>query len=246
MRTGKRTGLAALLIAALASAPASADEKAEQLLAAMSTAIAELDAFVVSGDAYADARLPEGLIIEHASMVTLRVLRPASLRLTNVAADGSKEIYFNDGTFSVSTQPRNFYAQTEIPASIEAAAEYAVEELEVDAPLLDLVMKDVAGSLRDEDSTTRYLGESLVRGERYHQLVIRGPEVDVQLWLAMEGPPLPGKIAISAKFDGGAPRSVGFLSWDTDPELPSGSLDFVPAADAVQIPMMRDLDAKGE
>ncbi len=246
MHLGIRKGLCGLTLAALICPWASADERAEQLLGEMSETIAGLKAFVISGDAYADARLPEGLIVEHASMVTLKVLRPASLRLTNVSAEENKEIYFNDGTFSVSTQPRNFYAQTEIPASIEAAAEYAIEELDVDAPLLDLVMKDVAGSLRDEDSEMEYLGESLVRGERYHQLVIRGPEVDVQLWIAMEGLPLPGKIAISAKWEGGAPRSVGFLNWDTDPDLPEGSLDFTPARDAVRIPMIRDLDQGAE
>ena len=57
---------------------------AKSLLEQMSAEIAGLDRFIVNGDAYADARLDAGQIIEHASQVTLRLRRePGSIRITN-------------------------------------------------------------------------------------------------------------------------------------------------------------------
>lgn len=51
------------------------DMDPKALVNQMSEAIAGLDSFRVDGDAYADWRLPAGLIIENASEVTARVRR---------------------------------------------------------------------------------------------------------------------------------------------------------------------------
>lgn len=98
----------------------------------MSQTIGGLNRFVIHGDAYVDAGLDEGLVIEQSSQVTARVMRSDALRITNKDAEGSKEIYFYDGTLTVSSQPRNFYAQTEIPKQIAAAVDFAVNELTID------------------------------------------------------------------------------------------------------------------
>ena len=107
-------------------------------------------------------------------------------------------------------------------------------------------MEDPAAHLLAGGENSQYLGISLVRGDLSHHIVIREREVDVQLWIASEGPPLPVKIAISAKWEGGSPRSVGFLEWNTNPQLPDGELDFEPPDQAVRIRMLSDLEAEGE
>jgi hypothetical protein len=246
LKTGCRwCGAALAVLAVMSGAPVLAQDLDPQtLLKKMSDQIASLDAFVVVGDAYADARLPEGHIIEHTSEVTLKILRPNGLRLTNRSSEDSKEIYINEGVITVSTQPRNFYAQTEIPIGIEAGVEFALEELDIDAPLLDLLARDVGENLSKDASGLRYLGTSLVRGEIYHHIAIRSPEIDLQIWIASEGPPLPGKIVMTSKWEGGSPRFTAFLDWDTDPKIPTGSLEFEPAADAVQIQFVRDIESR--
>ena len=238
--------LLVVLLAVLGFAtPVGAEETdPAKLLARMSEEIAGLDRFVIHGDTYADARLPEGQIIEHAAKITVKVIRPGSMSLTNETTEGSKQIYFHDGVFTVSTQPENYYGQTELPKTLEAAVEYAIDELHVDAPLMDLLMADVADNLAQDASGLRYLGTSLIRDEVYHHLGIRGPEIDVQLWIAVDGPSLPGKIALSSKWKGGAPRFVAFLDWDTDPVVERTSFDFVPPDGAQKIeflPEARDL-----
>ena len=72
-----------------------------QLLEQMSKEIASLDKFMITGDAYADARLDAGLIIEHTSQATMRVRKPDAVRITNTTVDEVKELYFGSGVLSL-------------------------------------------------------------------------------------------------------------------------------------------------
>jgi len=201
----------------------------------MGEAIASLDSYSLSGDAYADARLDAGLIIEHASQAELRVRKPDLIRLTNKTSEDVKELYFASGVLTVYTKSRNFYGQTAISEGAESALDYAVNEIGIDAPMLDFVSDNVAELILENATDVQHLGTSLVRGKIYEHVVIRTPEVDIQLWIAVEGRPLPGKMALSAKWDGGSPRTVVFMDWDTEPTFPSGMLKFVPPDGATKI-----------
>lgn len=126
------TVVALCVLMTFASGQAAAPEdRAKELLRQMSAEIAGLDEFVITGDGYVDARLSAGQIIEHSMDVTLRMSRPDAMRITNVDAKATKEIYFGDGVLTVYDQARKFYAQRDVPAGVDAAAEYAVEELSI-------------------------------------------------------------------------------------------------------------------
>ena len=157
------------------------------ILKQMSEAIAKLDKFIVTGDGYVDARLDAGQVIEHSMDVTMRVNRPNAIRITNRDAESTKEIYFGDGVLTLYTKKQNFYAQTEISAGADAAARFVVNELGIDAPMLDFVYNDVAAHLLEDAETVEYLGLSLFRDKTYHQIGIRTAELDLQLWVAAEG-----------------------------------------------------------
>ncbi len=219
------------------------DDQATELLQQMSAEIASLDGFVISSDAYTDDRLDAGQIIEHSMDVTMRLdRRNEAMRITNRDAESTKEIYFGDGVLTVYGNSKNFYAQKDLPEGVNAAATYAVNELGIDAPLLDFVFNDIANHLLEDADAVEYFGLSLFRGKTYHHIGVRAPEVDLQFWIAAEGPPLPGKMAISAKWDGGAPRSVFFFSWDTDPDFGRNSFSFEPPAGSTRIEFDLDWD----
>lgn len=213
-----------------------ADAEATELLGEMGAAIAALDEFIINGEAYADDRLDAGQIIEHSMDVTMRLNRSAeSLRITQRDSEAIKEIYFGNGTITVYNDSNNFYAQEELSGGIETAATFAVNELGFDVPMLDFIFNDVASHLLEDAEKVDYFGLSLFRGKTYHHIGVREPEVDLQVWIAAEGPPLPGKLAISAKWEGGSPRSVFFFDWDTQPDLGKQTFDFTPPAGSTRI-----------
>jgi len=236
--------MALLTCGLLASVVSAQEPDPRELLKRMGDAIASLDSYRISGDAYVDARLDAGLIIEHAAQATLTVRKPDSVRITSKTSEDVKELFFGAGVLTVYTQSKNFYGQTEIPEGVEAALDYATDEIGIDAPMLDFVTGKVAERLIADATDVEYLGTSLIRGHIYEHVVIRTPEIDVQLWIATEGLPLPGKMALSAKWDGGSPRTVVFMEWDTDPDIPSGALEFEPPDGAIKISFENRLSAE--
>lgn len=73
------------------------EDKARTILQDMSTKIASLDTFMITGDGYVDARLDAGLIIEHSMDVTLWMERPNAIRISNRDAESRKEIFYEKG-----------------------------------------------------------------------------------------------------------------------------------------------------
>ncbi|MEH6516138.1 MAG: DUF2092 domain-containing protein [Halioglobus sp.] len=217
-----------LLFSLCFSASAEEADAAKDILKKMSAEIASLQKFVITGDGYTDARLPAGQIIEHSLDVTLRMSRPDTLRISNYDEESLSEIFFGEGVLSVYREKEGFYAQTELPLDMNAAVDFAINEIGIDAPVLDFVSSDVAGHLLKAAESIDYFGLSRFRGQNHHHIGIRTAENDVQVWVSAEGSPLPRKISISSKWDAGAPRSVYFFDWTVDPGLEPKSLRFVP------------------
>jgi hypothetical protein len=109
-------------------------------------------------------------------------------------------------------------------------------------PLLDFVSANIADDLIKDADAVRYLGTSLIRDEVFHHIGIRSRDVDVQLWIATQGPPLPGKLVITSKWEGGSPRFVAFFDWKKNLDLPNNSFRFLPPDDAVAIEFLPDLE----
>ena len=178
----KRTGLATLLATLLSIATSVAAEEqldASELVERMSAEIASLDAFMVNGDAYADARMDAGQIIEHSSQVTLKLRRkPSAIRISNRSAEDTKEIYFDDGAVNVYSTAENFYAEAEIPQGVDSMLEFVVDDIGIESPMLDLIAADVADHLLEDMESISYLGTSLIRDKVYHHVGIRYPETD--------------------------------------------------------------------
>ena len=232
----KRLICVALIVGTANSASVFAQEPDPiELLARMSTEIAKLNNFVLSGDAYADASLGAGQIIEHSYDATMRVRKPSELRLTNHNSEFTGEIYFENGVLTVFNSGRNFYAKKSIPDGFENAVNFALNDLGIKAPLLELITQNFADLVSDEKTAVEYLGTSFFRGATHDHIAVRGPEVDMQLWIAAEGRPLPKKMALSSKWEVGAPRFVTFMEWDTSPDFSSETFKFAPPDGATEI-----------
>jgi len=233
---------ATIAMGALATSTSAQEVDAKALLEQMSAEIASLDNFILHGDAYADARLDAGQIIEHSSQVSFRLRRePRSIRITNRNSEDTTEIFFDDGLLSVYSSRHNFYAQTEIPKGVESMLDFAVNEVGIEAPFLDFVSANIADDFLQDAEDVRYLGTSLIRDEIFHHIGIRSLDVDVQIWIASEGRPLPRKLVISSKWEGGSPRFVAFFKWNTDPVFQRDLFKFDPPGDATKIEFLYSL-----
>lgn len=231
------------LALAIPSAALAEEEQVTDLLNRMSAEIAALDDFIVHGDSYSDARLSAGQIIEHSAQVRLHMVRETEqIRISNKSAEGAREIYFDGSQLSLFDSQSNVYAQRDVAGGLDGLLEFVTDQAEVDSPMLDFIAADVANTFLDGAVDLKHLGQSLIRGKIYEHIGIRYEDVDVQIWIASDGPTLPGKMSISAKWEGGAPRFVGFMTWDIDPNIEGEVFRFEPPDDAVNIGFLGDTD----
>jgi hypothetical protein len=229
-------GLAAVVVGGMLANVASAQEPdPRELLDRMGAEVAGLDSFIINGYAYADARLPAGQIIENASHVTMRVRKPDSMHMTKRDTESTKELYVGGGLLTMFTAPVNLYAQTEVPEGVGVAVDFAIMEVGIDAPLLDFVSQDIADNMLEDAEQVDYLGTSLIQGVIHDHIAIRSADVDVQIWIASEGRPLPGKMSVISKWEGGSPRFIVFMEWNTNPSFPDESFSFVAPQGATKI-----------
>ena len=196
------------------------DARAIEVLKSMSAFNGSLDRFTINSVSMTDARLGAGLIVTNVAEVEMNIDRPGSAHIRVFDGVNAKELFFDDGTFTVYNSENSYYAQAEIPKDLDAAMKFTVEDLEVDAPLLDLMYRDAAEYLVTSQETILSLTDKArVGGVDCHHLAIRGPESDVQLWVQEGDKPMLRKIIITSKWEGGSPRFVANLSWDTNPEF---------------------------
>lgn len=221
------------------------DARAIEVLKHMAAFKSAQDQVVIKGVTFTDARLGAGLMVANAEEVSVSIKRPGSMLITSADGEATKGFYFHDGLFTFFNSATRLYGQADIPKDIESAMEFALEELGVEAPLLDLLYKDASTHLLTSGETILYLTDKARVGNTdCHHLAIRGAEVDVQLWVEEGDRPVTRKLMITSKWEGGSPRFVANLDWDTSPEFKPGFFEFKAPEDAIEIEFIRGASAQ--
>ena len=221
------------------------DAKAIEVLKQMAAFKSSQDQVVIKGVTFTDARLGAGLMVANAEEVSVSIRRPGSMLITSADGEATRGFYFHDGLFTFFNSATRLYGQADIPKDIESAMEFALDELGIEAPLLDLIYKDASTHLLTSGETILYLTDKArVGNANCHHLAIRGAEVDVQLWVEEGDRPVTRKIMITSKWEGGSPRFVANLDWHTSPEFKPGLFEFKAPQDATKIEFIRGASAQ--
>jgi len=175
-----------------------------------------MDQFVIKGEKFADARLDAGLIVSNPSEITVKVDRPNSMYLESFDGLNTRKIYIHEGKLTVFNSERNFYARAEVPEKIQDAMQFAMQEFELDMPLGDLFFADSTVALMTDQDTLLYLTDkSRIGGTDCHHIAVRGDEIDLQLWVEEGERPVPRKISMAMKWEGGSPRNIALMEWSS-------------------------------
>lgn len=215
------------------------DPKVVEVLEGMDSFMGTLDRLELKALNSADVRLPAGLMAAQATNVKIRARRPDAFRATIVGDEQNVELYISGGTLTVFSPESKYYGQTEAPDSVGAALDFALEELDIDAPMSDFFKKNIAEGMLADVHTALYLGLSQIRGVECHQLALRHPEFDVQVWVSTGDKPLPQKVVITSIWEGGSPRFNSLLHWNVSPTFTDETFDFTAPSGSMKIDFQR-------
>jgi hypothetical protein len=218
-----------------------------EVLNSMSALKAGINRATLKSVSYTDARLEGGLMVSNSTEVTVNIERPGSLKISSFDGLHSKDLYFHNGELTVFNSENKFYAQANIPKEIDAALQFALEEMEIEAPLLDMIYQNVAEHLITSQETILYLQDKArISGADCHHIAIRGSEVDVQLWVQEGERPMTRRIVLTSKWAGGSPRFEANLTWDLAPDFDSSIFEFTAPEGSSKIEFTESTAGKGE
>ena len=229
------------------SAAPEQDPEAQKIFLKMADYIAGTPAFSVTYRSSYDAIQPDGQRIEFGEKLHVLLQRPNQLRVETERSDGRRGLVIFDGQWlTVFKAEDNVYARIERPGTVDQILVYLVRDLQVTLPMARLFVTGFPEQMEKRISAFSYVEENMLFDVPTDHLAVRTPEVDMQMWIAEDEPPLPRRIVLTYKNASGEPQfRADFLQWSIPPTVGEDSFTFTPPAGAEQIPLLAPVVSKG-
>lgn len=219
----------------------SIDEHAMDILNRMADALAQAQRFSVTIEGRYDVVQPDsGEKIEFGERRTVLLNRPDGLRAEALLSDGKRRLVIFDGkTISVFDPDEKVYGQVEAAGGIDGAVRHLVQDLQVRLPLALLLVSTLPDELHRRLVGLDFVERDVLTLVPANHLAGRTEDVDFQVWVAADGPPLPQRITITYKSDEGEPQYRADLTdWNLNPAVSPAQFAFTPPEGTERIPFM--------
>ncbi len=228
-------------------APGQRDQRAVDVLKAMDAQLEAMQNFVVETESYRDAVYDGATIISNPSRSTVTVERGASLHALTNDGESIKEIYFHDGGLTVFDKQNSFYAKADVPKVLKNGLLFALDNLDIETPLIDLLVVDSLNSFASDIDAVVYLtNKAPIRGVDCHHILISGPQVELQLFIQEGDQPLPRRSVMTFKAALGNPRQEVLMDWRELEEINASVFQFKPPSGAREIEFATAGQTEGE
>lgn len=252
--TTRFTGALGLALVTLTHAPPTAagqaardtliDTTAVNALEKMGEYLRTLKAFQVRAVTTRDEVTTTGEKIQYSGTADLIAERPGKLRL-DVNEDRHQRIFIYDGkTFTLWAPRTKYYATVPAPATIAELAERLEDSLDVDMPFVDLFRWGTDDSGMEDLKSARNIGPSAIDGTSCQHYSFRQDGMDWQIWIQNGDFPVPRKLVVTTVTDEARPQYTAVYSWNLAPAYNDAAFAFVPAKDAMRIPLVNAAAAR--
>lgn len=215
----------------------SVEPEADEVLRAAGELLSRAQRFSFRAEVVAEEVLHSGAKIDQSHEAVVHVRRPDGLRVERFDAGRERRICYDGKSAALLDVGTNLYVLNEDPPpDIDTLLDYIVDKLNVSIPLADVVVADPYESLRGPALGGVHLGSALVRGTTCHHLGFGDGNIEWQVWVHAEGPPLIRKAVINYRDEPGAPRWEAHISdWNLEDTLPAAEFTFQPPAGSHRI-----------
>ncbi|MBN3858645.1 DUF2092 domain-containing protein [Paraburkholderia sp. Ac-20340] len=224
-------------------APAAAtkpDPEALDALTRMSSFMETVKQFDLDVDSTTDQIMVNGAttqLIQLSHNTKLTVSRPDSLKVDIVggAPGYSRHVFYNGKTFTLFTEPGNYYASAPAPATIKELMGDLENKYGIELPLSDIFTLGANPDDLKRVTSAVYIGDEVVSGNTCSHYAYRQNNLDWQIWIQKGSQPLPCKLNIVTSQDKERPQYTAIYHWNLKPEISAKLFDFSPPENAHQI-----------
>ena len=212
------------------------DPAAVPILHAMADALRSAKTLSFRTESWTDEEVDDGV---HASVgAESRVLlrQPDGLFVDRIGEKGHRVARYDGKTFSICDPERKVWARIDAPATVEATLDMLEERFGIVVPLADLFVGDPYEAYTSKAQSIVDLGVRPVKGVSCHHISLSNDWLAWQIWIPVEGPPLPRRVEIRYLDEPGAPRFTAFLDdWKVDVAVSAEDFAFVPPEGSQEI-----------
>ena len=141
------------------------------------------------------------------------------------------ESWYNGKTLTIASHPEKVFAQAPMPETIDRTLDALAERYDMALPMGDLFYGSAEKALLSDTTTGGYVGTENVGDTPCIHLAFQDTGVDWELWLPVQGEPLPKRFKVVQKRRTGQPViDVTFTAWDLAPQISDAT--FVPKVPA--------------
>jgi hypothetical protein len=222
-----------------AQAPA-VDPAATKILKRMTDYLGSLKQFSVHTASNLEDLIPSGQRIDASVAASVTVSRPNKLRAERRGDLVDQNFYYDGKTMTLYNPSDKVYATEPAPGTLEGMLDYIVGTLGLGIPAGDLVYANAYALLTKDLTFAAVLGKAVAGGVKCDHLLFSRPGVDMQVWIAESGRPLPYKYVVT---DRATPERLSIVTlmskWNVEPKVADSSFTFVPPKGARPITFMR-------
>ena len=139
------------------------------------------------------------------SLTGVYTLRRPDRFHTTLAGGKGLESWYDGKKLTVSVQQEKVFAQAPMPENIDRTLDALAERYDMALPLADLFYSNPAKALLSDTTTGGYAGTENVGDTPCHHLTFRDVGVEWEVWLPVQGEPLPTRFRTVDKHRTGQP-----------------------------------------
>ena len=225
--------LAAIALVACGSGPTTDAERlarGKELVEQMGARLAAATAVTVTAKEVRDVVRSSGKK-ESMSLTSVYTIRRPDRFYAKHTGGRGLETWYNGKTITIAAHPEKVFAQAPMPETIDRTLDALAERYDMALPMADLFYGSAAKALLSDTTTGGYVGTENVGNTPCAHLAFKDVGVDWELWLPVQGEPLPQRLKILQKKRTGQPVvDVTFTGWDFAPQITDAT--FVPKVPA--------------
>jgi len=219
---------AAVLAACGPREPGTAEEKlarGRELVQAMSQRFAQAQAFTIQTRERRERVKADGTKVAHAFTRTATVKRPNRL-YSKTSGEIENEVFYDGVGVTFVGHKDKIFAQSLMPETLDATLDALAARYGVVMSVADLAYADPAKALLTQTTTGGWVGREEVDGRQCHHLAFVDQGVAWDLWLPVEGDPLPVRMRVVQTGKKGQPATdTHFTAWDLQPAVDEAAFD---------------------
>ena len=208
------------LLACSSQEPATDAERlarGQQLVQQMSARLAAAPAISVTTSEVRDVVRLSGAK-EGLSLTAVYTMRRPDRFHSKMSGGRGLESWYNGKTLTIAAHPHKVFAQAPMPDTIDRTLDALAERYDMALPMGDLFYGSAEQALLSPTTKGGFVGTESVDDTRCAHLAFQDIGVDWELWLPVEGDPLPKRFKVVQKSRVGRPViDVTFTKWDLAP-----------------------------